>query len=240
MEPLPPKEGHWFARPKPVRRTLKKLPDLAVIPALIATFGDSICRMLGLQVPGWFPKLQVVGYGLLFALFVIWKVNETVARRTLKADLQLSDRPEGIVEYLVEAVIFVDGKELAVDRGVVWFEEELLHFSGAATSFVLAATDIRPSVRFDPFGEEMKWMMLARPRTNAAIRLLPLSGFRNWGFRWAIRRFVRKRESVLKPRQWPPLHAFGEALEERVVERTPEEIGQAAARDGIGQGVVRS
>lgn len=46
-------------------------------------------------------------------------------------------------QYLVEVTIVVGKDRLGTDRGVLWFSDGLMGFSGNATSFVLSGEDIR-------------------------------------------------------------------------------------------------
>jgi len=159
-------------------------------------------------------------------------------------DCEFSDRAPGIKEYPIEIVILREGEPLGADRGFAWFEEGLLHFNGAATSFTLAAEDIVPRKKV---GKRAPYrnlpsdsIRLARPGPSAAVRLLPLNGFRRWGFWYVLGRFLSARMDVGKSRQWPPVHKFGESMDDPIRPRSIAEIGKAAARDGVSQGVVKA
>jgi hypothetical protein len=241
---LPPRRGVWFARPRPVRRTLRKIPEWAFLPSGIWVAVNAYLRTSHQAAPIWFDALGYVGFALLAIMFLWWRIAELLARRTLRQDREFSDRPAGIKEYPIEIVILREGKELAADRGFAWFEEGLLNFNGGTTSFVLAAADIVPRKKFgqtDPYlNQPADCIRMVGLGHGAAVRLLPLNGFRRWGFRFVLWRFLSAKVEVEKARQWPPFHGYGEAPEEPIPLRSAVEVGQAAAKDGISQGVVRS
>lgn len=207
---LPPRPGVWFAKPRPVRRTLRKIPDWIAAPVAISIVAESIYTWQGHSPSVWVGILRAFGFLLALASVIWWRIAEILAQRTMREDRQFSDRPVGIVEYPIEIVILDGGKELGVDRGIAWFEDGLLCFNGAATSFTLAAEDIVPRGNSENSGPYRKLpsdsILIARAGagTAAAVRLLPLNGLRRWRFGYGLGSFLSAKAEVRRRRQSPP------------------------------------
>ena len=240
---IEPREGLWFAEPRPIRRTLRKMPDWYVyfwaVPLLYRIFG----RALGTSTPSWFSMVEAAGWLLLFILILWWGVAEMFATRRTRADRRFSDAPPGIREFTLEVVILRHDKEVGMDRGVAWFEGGLFYFTGTATSFVLSSADLhRPryqTFRLDLDGRCKHRIQLRKAGASAELRLLPIRGWNRVQFWRRFGRFLSEPPDRTAVRQWPPLLAF-EAESVSLASRSPEEIGAGAAREGSATGVVRT
>ncbi|RYG21066.1 hypothetical protein EON82_19425 [bacterium] len=117
-------------------------------------------------------------------------------------------------QFPVDVTISSSGKGLATDRGVLWFADGLMGFSGESASFVLAASDLAP--RWDAAKRPKNWNQLppdaislvGAPR-EAHIVITPLRG--KWrAYRERLAAFMRADEEPRGERQWPPLYPYAE------------------------------
>jgi hypothetical protein len=132
-----PKEGRWIARPKRPRW---------VVPAMTLILFASLA-------PNWLNPLFSRGpfgalFGLAAVLILVMLVIGCVAFKNLIVERrapQDSAFVDGAFgdQFLVEVTIVAGKNRLGTDRGVLWFSDNLMGFSGAATSFVLSAKDVR-------------------------------------------------------------------------------------------------
>ncbi len=214
------------------------------MPVTVSIIAEMIYSWQGHPPSVWVGVLRIVGFLFLFMSAVWWRIAEILAQRTMREDREFSERPAGIVEYPIEIVILRQGRELGADRGVAWFEDGLLNFNGTATSFAIAAEDIVPRKKvrkIDPYKElPSDCIRVIFPGESAAVRLLPLNGLRRWTFNYALGRFLSAKEEVRKGRQLPPFHSYGFEPADPIPLRTVIELGQAAALEGVSEGVIRS
>jgi hypothetical protein len=136
-----------------------------------------------------------------------------------KRDLRLLEDENDADVCLVSLSIRSGGKGIGEDRGVVWFSEGRLFYSGHRTSFVLGGQDVVPRSEMSLTSlaqreaklSEMS-IALRHPDGNGEIRVVPLkvSNSGPWAsaemrFRKRFYEFQRQPTYVNAPRQWPPL-----------------------------------
>ncbi len=159
------------------------------------------------------PLVFTVGFvvwATTFAVaFVFLPLRELRMRTRSRRDRMFADHTPGAAEFAVEVVVRYAGKPRGADRGVVWFENGLLGFTGERTSFLLAYEDLQPPRR---------WTLTEIDRAFLPLRLRPGNGKlevavrpmwgQGWGYRRALRRFLREKAPTEEARQWPPLAEY--------------------------------
>jgi hypothetical protein len=204
---LSPKTGRWIAPPKKARW---------VAPAAIF--------ILFSQLPNLFNTVfnagrhsYIVSYILAAVFSVLALVLLTIALRTKFAarlrlkDKELAENAFGD-QYLVEITIGSEQNRLGTDRGILWFSEGLMGFSGDATSFVLAAWD----VEVPPKNGRHRDQKL--PLHSIALVDSPVPGYfvihplnRDAAeYRKRLERFERESADFDAERTWPPLEPYAE------------------------------
>lgn len=133
-------------------------------------------------------------------------------RQRFSRDLEFSDRPEGVEEFAVEIVVNRRGRALGADRGVIWFDQGRLGFSGENTSFLLACDDL-----ILPRKNVISWvdvpyqpLKLNVQGGKAEVVVRPLWG-QGRGYRRSLIRFLKAAEPSVGERQWPPLQRYQES-----------------------------
>ncbi|RYG25416.1 hypothetical protein EON82_07170 [bacterium] len=134
-------------------------------------------------------------------------------RRTM-GHLTARPIPDGSIsdEFLAEVTIVVKGRRIGIDRGVVWFSEGLMGFSGPATSFVLAAWDVelqrvgRMATMTESAIPAGALLLVESPKP-AYLLIQPL-GRNRAAFRRRLIRFERESMGEDEERIWPPLHLY--------------------------------
>lgn len=147
--------------------------------------------------------------GLLVLGGVIYLLNELRIRRQGRIDEALTERPEGLVEYPVEATVFVNNQPIGMDRGVVYFEDGRFGFVGSSFSFLLAAEDFVDHMKAPLMKRQWRAPKLTLRATGgkAYLSVKPLIGHGR-AYRASLKEFFREAKVVEGERQWPPLSAF--------------------------------
>lgn len=141
----------------------------------------------------------------------------------------------------MEVVILLNDEEVGMDRGFAWFEDGLFCFNGAATSFALSSVDLYWRKTFKLGNDEPSDCAFLRiGQLRAAIRLLPLRGWRRYRFWYRFGRFMTEPPNRGAERQWPPILPYGAQPAPAALLKTPEQVGAEAARTGSATGVVRA
>jgi hypothetical protein len=215
-----PLEGRWIAKPSKPRWGVAKLAfsGLAIyISMRVMDVGidakDDTMALIGLSV-----------FVILVTIIATAKVSEFVARHGKPSGTAVADATFGD-QFAVEIHLLVHGKQLGRDRGVLWFGDGLMGFSGHALSFVLAAADIAP-----------QWEKLLRKNTKKSLPadavvlrnapkdayfvVTPLAG-RTKAYRKRLYEFKKENAEPAGERHWPPLHRYlvDESSSEPVVRR---------------------
>ncbi len=223
MTDISPKEGRWIARPK--------RPRWIAPTVLFIVFAS--------QAPSWFntffsasrhsPIVLYVFTVILATLLVVavaLMVKNAIRRRLRPQDYALVDGSFG-EQFLVEVTIGTGKAKFGTDRGVLWFSDGLMGFSGAATSFVLSADDIELQYN-------VGLQRGAKKRDNALrVDAVILKGAPTPGYfvihpidraartyRKRLHDFVREGAEHEGERVWPPLVPYDErkALEAGVTD----------------------
>jgi hypothetical protein len=168
----------------------------------LALFGRRFGLLSG-QAGLWVAAGLVAG---LLVCMTVLPLRELWMRRRFRRDREFSDRPPGVEEFAVEIVVKRRGKALGADRGVVWFDQGRLGFSGERTSFLLAREDL-----ILPEKNAISWvdvpylpLLLNVQGGKAEVVVRPLWG-QGRGYRRSLMRFLKAAEPVAGERQWPPL-----------------------------------
>lgn len=157
----------------------------------------------------WLGLFVTVLWAATLALaLLLFTAGELVFRRRNGKDRAFADAPAEIPQYGVEVVFKSRGNALGADRGVAWFEDGLLGFSGERTSFLLAYEDF---VWSDLTGFNLvtagRRDLPLNLREQGALSIRPM-----WGsganFRRQLRALIRERKASSRDRQWPPLRPY--------------------------------
>jgi len=203
--------GRWIGRPQKPRW---------ILPAATLT-------ILLSQAPSWInlftnpgrhvPALRyAVGAIVLLALAIGIgaMVRSRLRDRLGKTDATLLDGAFG-EQFPAEITIVAGKKPLGSDRGVIWFADGLIGFSGRSASFVLAARDVavpwtaraaNTPVGPAPIGS----LVLVDAPVPAYVAISPL-GDHTKALRERLRLFENETAAPDAERHWPPLEAY-EAL----------------------------
>lgn len=201
-----PREGRWQRRPRKARIGLWSYYWYLQLPFTVAR-----PFLEGSPDRKWLFHLLVwIQVWLIAAGAVVFLLNELRIRRHGNIDKALSERPAGLTEYPVEAIIFVNDKPLGLDRGVIYFEEGRVGFVGSSFSFLLAANDL-----VNPREKTLiqKDLVISRLtlRTHgggtAFLQIKPLLGYGR-AYRKSLKRFFKEDKDVPGERQWPPVTKY--------------------------------
>lgn len=173
------------------------------------------------------PWAQAMAIASIIVIF--WpSILDALARRVRPEDQALMDGGFG-EQFLVEMTIVVGDKRLGTDRGVVWFAEGLMGFSGRATAFVLAPRDLRPNLVSkkregkDPLPAG-SIVLRGAPR-EAYIVVTPL-GRQRRAYVAGLKRFMWSKKPSQSERCWPPLTRYRETkVDQQAIERTEDVAG---------------
>jgi hypothetical protein len=205
---VPPKDGYWLAKPKPPRWSIDRYPAAC----LILYLSYWIFSEIGLAAES--PLIKHVSRGALLALVfavVASKITRFIARRKTAFDESLMD-DENRDQYAAEISVVVEGKPLGADRGVLWFSDGVMGFSGSSMAFVLAASDLLPNwisptgKRRDKRLSKLALGLLGAPK-GAYLDVVPLVRHGD-SFEKRYEEFDRTREMPQEERQWPPLERY--------------------------------
>lgn len=136
------------------------------------------------------------------------------ARRMRAKDFALVDGGFGD-QFPVEVTVVAAGKRLGTDRGVLWFDDGLMGFSGAALSFVLASCDVVVKRQGQKTSRQGKGypdgaVALVRSPREAYVVVHAL-GRQAKECQARLRRFAWEPVNREAERHWPPLIAYEEA-----------------------------
>lgn len=208
MEGLTPKPGQWIARPKKPRWVV---PAVALI-------------VFSTQIPNWINLLtnsgshptvgRLIAFGFIVVMVLIVAltilINSRIASRLRPKDQALADGAFGD-QYLVEVTIGSGKTRFGTDRGVLWFSDDLMGFSGDATSFVLSADDISIAA----VGQKrdntipMHAVTLKNAPRPGYFVIHPLNKEAN-EYRKRLQQFASVRPGTYAERIWPPLEPYEE------------------------------
>ena len=170
----------------------------------------------------WLDVLAAIVFVMALGLEATSLYVRYVARRHGSSERALLDR-EDLDHYAVEVTIVIEGKAIGADRGVIWFADGVMGFSGASTAFVLAAGDVsadwigRRKAKWDRTFEKPKLTLKGTPQPTI-IEIEPLVR-KGASFEERLASFYVAKERPLEERQWPPLRSYIEehqALEQAV------------------------
>lgn len=150
-------------------------------------------------------------YAILIVAAVSVGIRYRLAKRVRDADRELMDGGFGD-QCFVELTIVVDRRRIGADRGVMWFADGLMGFSGRACSFVLAASDLEVGPTASgangvrPYPADTL-VLVGTPRPSYMV-VTPLAG-QEW-YRTRLRTFLQDSEPGEGERCFPPLVPYGE------------------------------
>ena len=152
------------------------------------------------------------------------KVGEWITRRGKPSGQAVVDAAFGD-QFSVEIHLVIRGKRLGSDRGVVWFHDGLMGFSGRAFSFVLSAQDIAPQwERVRKLAIKQRYpidaVVLVGAPKEAYLFVTPLAG-QTIAYRQRLYEFKKANAEPTGERHWPPLEPYvqEEPVTEPVVRR---------------------
>lgn len=192
---VPPKDGAWL-KPPP-RFYVEKLR----VPLVVATLALSY---LALRF-AWFYLVCAVA-----ALQCLFILASTYRPRLSKADRRLIEDPDDLDVCLVDVKIMSNRRIIGVDRGIVWFGEGRLLFSGHRTSFALGGEDILPRSRRTKSMQARTNVLPLRAGHGKAVLIfdliLPRAGPGEREIRFVERLYAFRQRPLASrgPRQWPP------------------------------------
>lgn len=201
---LAPREGRWIAKPR--RARWQPWPVEWWVPVWMT--------LIGLSSLGDVFHQRWVRWILLGAMFAVAfgvALRNTWALRKGAADRFLVDGGFGD-QFPAEITIVVEGKRIGADRGVVWFADGLMGFSGSSASFVLAARNLAPhyvKAHRPPKGQPTSYdviVLRGAPR-SALVSVAPLFGHIR-AYRKRLEAFMAADEMPQGERHWPPLEPY--------------------------------
>jgi len=199
-----PGEGQWIAKPFRARYVQQGIGFglLYIIYLVVNRFARAYLEI----------DISIFGVLTISAIAIGWKLWRTFEARRVKRphpeDVILADGNFGD-QYPAEIAVFARQRSLGMDRGVVWFSDGLMGFSGSSFSFVLSAKDIAP-----------QWVGVKRdsryPTNSIVLKDAPVPGHlvvtplgaNNNLYRERLYRFSQAAESPTGERIWPPLTPF--------------------------------
>ncbi len=113
-------------------------------------------------------------------------------------------------QFLVEVTIVAGKDRLGTDRGVLWFSDGLMGFSGAATSFVLSAKDIRKKKTGNRNSELPDNAIILRGAPRAGYFMIHPIGKAAKAYGERLRAFLIMDVEHEGERVWPPLVPYDE------------------------------
>ncbi len=149
------------------------------------------------------PTVPVVLIGMIAESY---RVAEIVrSGRPTREDLRLFEDPDDPDVCLVFLTIVCNGESVGTDRGVAWFADGCLLYSGHRTSFAIGGEDVLSKAEHGTTG-----VALRVARGTASITLSPLQrrgdigGRQEMRFLKALYHFRHRPPQSRIPRQWPP------------------------------------
>ena len=194
-----PSPGRWSRPEGPKKGT----PTLNVVAGWLLV----AIVVAALATRSLVPILTIVHIGL-----VLWfSLYFGLARSgwPTKEDLRLLEDRDDPDVCLVALTIVRDGNIVGTDRGVAWFADGCLLYSGHRTSFALGGEDL--IARPDAWGDRLA---LRVPHGAASVSLTPLTrnndagGRQEMRFLKALYHFRRRPPRSRIPRQWPPFEPY--------------------------------
>ncbi len=198
-----PSEGRWN-RPEAAKGGAPVAAVLLVWSAVGFVVAAIVVQSLALV----FPALLAAVVGV--------AVNETEKNgdyRVTNADRMLMEDPDDRDVCLVRLTVVRDGKVAGKDKGVVWFADGLLLYSGHRTSFAIGGEDVLPQDRWNwvvtraEYGLTDHCVPLRVPKGSAYVTLLAMLPNSPHAMRLLKRLYAFRRRPPQSrgPRQWPPL-----------------------------------
>ncbi len=118
-----PREGRWIAKPL---RPVWGLWDVDPYGSPMIQFVLFIAILVS---PGRGTRLIVI-LGLILFTVVLLAIKEICLRWPRRRLRALLDRPAELDQTLAIVTVIVEGRRIGADRGVVWFADGALGFSG--------------------------------------------------------------------------------------------------------------
>lgn len=202
---IDPRPGHWSG-PAP-SGAKRRLPFFSLL--LIGVLAEGVASLLHFHTS--FPIALVP---IMVAVLYMVHKESTATKR----DLALIEDEDDKEICLVRVTIRTSGHSVGVDRGVVWFSDQRLFFSGHRTSFVLGGQDLIPRLEWSnlklPGGlKELSDSMVAlrHPDGPLFVSFLPLNMpngkpeiVSEMRFRKRLAEFRKNTPFAHALRQWPP------------------------------------
>lgn len=199
-----PAEGRWY-RPEKPAAPIWPLVVLLGWGAVFLIFFGLAFRSLGLVAGGAVAAA---------AALLVQDVRRAINLRITRSDRRLLEDPDDLDVCLVHLQIFRDGRSVGKDKGVVWFADGLLLYSGHRTSFAIGGEDVLPRAFWSgadfPLGVADSIVPLRVREGKAHLVLRPLVDGRGFGAPREMRFLKRLYAFRHRPprsrasRQWPP------------------------------------
>jgi len=207
-----PVESRWVSKPqKPSLRFSVLFLLVALIQCITLSVG--FIRLRDHLPAARYPLLVLVLalYVTILVAYAVFWLRKYLRIRSTERDQRVMDGGFGD-QFPVEVTLSADGQCLGMDRGVLWFADGLMGFSGDATAFVLAADDLAaPWSAAAASCEDPKKPIDALVFRNAPrsghVDVTPLRGSGK-AYRRRLQRFFYDWDRPTGERFWPPLSPY--------------------------------
>ena len=204
----PPAPGRWTKPPPP------EVPNRWIVPGVVALLVSLIVAAFALQSP-----LPLLGVGACVVLARdLPKTRRVSERKITDADRRMIEDPDDKDVCLVLITIVRDWRTVGEDKGVVWFADGRIFFSGHRTSFVLGGEDLLPKERWSifastegglVFGDRTLPLDVDRGNAYVSFQALSYGDAREMRFSKRLTAFLKNPPQSRGPRQWPPFEPYG-------------------------------
>jgi len=201
----PPTPGRWLRPTKPDAakgRTALAVGGAIVLVAIAIAFDRGVLLA---------PAIVLTILGAVISDSELYSM-----RAVTEKDRRLIEDPDDLDVCLVGLEIVRDGRSVGRDKGVVWFADGLLLYSGHRTSFAIGGEDVLPPDEWEGLPNrshdhrsDLRVPLLVE-RGTAYVELTPLidkKGSSPQEMRFLKRLYAFRLRPPLSqgPRQWPPL-----------------------------------
>ncbi len=220
-----PTQSRWIAKPRRVRWGIS-LFALSLAMTQFVTRGIVIARHQ--RTTSFLEYLLIVASLVFILVFAAFWLRDLFRRRMTDEDRVVMDGGFGD-QFPVEVTFTVRGIRLGIDRGVLWFSDGLIGFSGEAAAFVLSADDLFPP---RPGSQGDSSMAFRNAPKEGCVDVRPL-GKTGRAYQKRLRQFFYDWDRTDGERFWPPLSPYGASGDDALSPDGARERVQKALRDRL-------